>query len=238
MSSLPGLRAHLLQFFQKLHWGESPKEHFRTKNTMALEAVVFFCIGRSVSLSVLFSCPFSLEKQGISGHFPQYFAAAVANFSARAPRTIFGTGGFFGVLGPQTRLPNEHLSPCQPRASLNTRSQETPRQWRKERQRRSGLTKWSYERNWGPQLPLVALQDPKDPSVTVFSTESDSVVFYYSVVNILRIAILYSKYSKSVQNAVIHYIFSRESLRVANSLQRVESLRVLFFCILGSLGKS
>ena len=39
---------------------------------------------------------------------------------------------------------------------------------------------------------------PKGPSRTVFSTESVSVVFYYSVVNLLRIVIHYSKYSKSV----------------------------------------
>ena len=60
---------------------------------------------------------------------------------------------------------------------------------------------------------------PKGPSRPVFSTESDSVVLYYSVVNSLRIIIHYSKYSKSVQNALIHYIFSSESLRVVNSLQ-------------------
>ena len=69
---------------------------------------------------------------------------------------------------------------------------------------------------------------PKGPFRTVFSTESDSVVFYYSVVNLLRIVIHYSKYSKSVQNVATHYIFSSESLGVVNSLQTVNSLRVLF----------
>ena len=59
---------------------------------------------------------------------------------------------------------------------------------------------------------------PKGPSRTVFSTESDSVVFYYSVVNLLRIVMHYSKSSKAVQNEVIHYIFSSEPLRVINSL--------------------
>ena len=55
---------------------------------------------------------------------------------------------------------------------------------------------------------------PKGPFRIVFSTESDSVAFYYSVVNLLRIVIHYLKYSKSVQNVVMHYIFSSESLRV------------------------
>ena len=77
---------------------------------------------------------------------------------------------------------------------------------------------------------------PKGPSRTVFSTESNSVVFYYSVVNLLRIVIHYSKYSKSVQNVVIHYIFSSESLLVVNSLQIANSLRVLFLVCRGPLG--
>ena len=61
-------------------------------------------------------------------------------------------------------------------------------------------------------------QCPKGPSRAVFSTESDSVVFYYSVVNLLCIVIHYWKYGKSVQNVVIHYILTSESLRVVNSL--------------------
>ena len=61
-------------------------------------------------------------------------------------------------------------------------------------------------------------------------------MFCYSVVNLLRIAIHYSKYSKSVQNVVIHYLFSSESLRVVNSLQIVNSLRVLFLVCRGPLG--
>ena len=67
--------------------------------------------------------------------------------------------------------------------------------------------------------------------------ESDSVVLYYSVVNLLRIVIHYSKYSKSVKNEVIHYIVGSESLRVVNSLQIVNSLRVLFLVCRGHLGK-
>ena len=62
-------------------------------------------------------------------------------------------------------------------------------------------------------------------------------MFYYAVVNLLRIVIHYLKYSKSVQNVVIHYIFS-ESLRVVNSLQIVNSLRVLFLVCWGPLGES
>ena len=58
--------------------------------------------------------------------------------------------------------------------------------------------------------------------------ESDSVVFYYSVVNLLRIVIHYSKCRKAVQNVVIHCFFSSELLRIANSLQIVNSLRILF----------
>ena len=60
-------------------------------------------------------------------------------------------------------------------------------------------------------------------------------MFYYSVVNLLRIVIHYSKYSKSVQNVVIHYIFSSKSLPVVNSLQIVNSLRVLFLVCWGPL---
>ena len=60
-------------------------------------------------------------------------------------------------------------------------------------------------------------------------------MFYY-VVNSLRIVIHYSKYSKSVQSEVIHYIFSSESLRVVDSLQIVISLRVLYLCR-GRLGR-
>ena len=78
---------------------------------------------------------------------------------------------------------------------------------------------------------------PKGPFRTVFSTESDSVVFCYSVVNLLRVVIHYSKHSKSVRNVVIHYIFSSESLRVVNSLRIVNSLRVLFLVCRGPLGR-
>ena len=90
-----------------------------------------------------------------------------------------------------------------------------------------GLQKWFWRAH-----PAV----PKGPSRTVFTTESDSVVFHYSVVNLLRIVIHYSKYNKSVWNIVIHYIFSTESLRVVNSLQIVNSLRILFLVRKGPLG--
>ena len=51
---------------------------------------------------------------------------------------------------------------------------------------------------------------------------------YYSVVNLLRIVTHYSKCSKTLQKVVIHYIVGSESLCVANSLQIVNSLRILF----------
>ena len=88
------------------------------------------------------------------------------------------------------------------------------RKWRVSLRQRHGL-----EKAWFP----------KGPFRTVFSTESDSVVFYYSVVNLLRIVIHYSKHSKSVQNVVIHYIFSSESLSVVNSLRIVNSLYAYCF---------
>ena len=77
---------------------------------------------------------------------------------------------------------------------------------------------------------------PKGSSRTVFSTES--VVFYYSIVNLLHTVIHYSKYSKSLQNVVIHYIVSSESLCVVNSLEIVKSLRELFFLCRGPLGRN
>ena len=71
---------------------------------------------------------------------------------------------------------------------------------------------------------------------TAFSTESDSVAFYYSAVTLLRIVIHYSKYSKSVTgNVVLHYIFSRESLLVVISLQRVKFTTHTVFSMSGSL---
>ena len=60
-------------------------------------------------------------------------------------------------------------------------------------------------------------------------------MFYYSVVNLLRIVIHYSKYSKPLLN---HYIFSSDSLRAVNSLQIVNSLCVLFLVCRGPLGRS
>ena len=47
-----------------LKWPKIPKGPFRTKNTTTLKSVVF-CYGRSVLLSVPFSCHFSLEKQAL-----------------------------------------------------------------------------------------------------------------------------------------------------------------------------
>ena len=78
---------------------------------------------------------------------------------------------------------------------------------------------------------------PKGPFRTVLSTASDSVVFCYSVVNLLHIVIHYSKHRKSVQNVVNHYIFNSESLSVVNSLRRVNSVRVLFLVCRGPLGR-
>ena len=84
-----------------------------------------------------------------------------------------------------------------------------------------------------PTNPIKNLPT-KGPFRTVFSTESDSALFYYfRVVNLLRVVIHYAKYSKSVQNVVIHYIFSGESLCVVNSLQIVNSLRVPFLVCRG-----
>ena len=60
-------------------------------------------------------------------------------------------------------------------------------------------------------------------------------MFYNSVVKLLRIVIHYSKYNKSIQSEVIHYIFSSESLRVLNSLQIVNSPRILFLVCRGPL---
>ena len=52
---------------------------------------------------------------------------------------------------------------------------------------------------------LLELQSPFSllPLTTVFSTGSVSVVFYYSVVNLPRIVLHYSAYSKSVQTYVV-----------------------------------
>ena len=61
-------------------------------------------------------------------------------------------------------------------------------------------------------------------------------MFYYCVVNLLRIVIHYSKYSNLIQNIVLHCIFSSESVRVLNSLRLVNSLRVLFLVCRGSFG--
>ena len=61
-------------------------------------------------------------------------------------------------------------------------------------------------------------------------------MFYYSVVNLLRIVIHYSNSSESVQNVVIHYIVGSESLRVVNSLQIANSPRILFLVCQGPLG--
>ena len=58
----------------------------------------------------------------------------------------------------------------------------------------------------------------------------------YSVVNLLRIVIHCSKYSDSVQNVVIHYIFSSESLRVVISLQSSKFTVHTVFSTAGSFG--
>ena len=48
----------------------------------------------------------------------------------------------------------------------------------------------------------------------------------------------HSKYTKSAQDVVIHYIFSSESLGIVNSKQIVNSLRVLFLVCRVPLGVS
>ena len=63
---------------------------------------------------------------------------------------------------------------------------------------------WNYVRQdnapFSSQSSMLLLRCaiPKGPFRTVFSTESDSVVFCYSVVNLQCIVIHYSKYTKSV----------------------------------------
>ena len=61
--------------------GMMPKGPFRTKNTTALKSVVF-CYGRSVLLSVPFSCRFFLEKQALLSTIRSVSAIAVAFFLA------------------------------------------------------------------------------------------------------------------------------------------------------------
>ena len=56
--------------------------------------------------------------------------------------------------------------------------------------------------------------------------------------NLLRIEAHYSKSSKSLQNVVINYIFSSESLRVVNSVQIANSLRILFLVCRALLGEA
>ena len=82
-----------------------------------------------------------------------------------------------------------------------------------------------------------APKDPKGPSRTVFSTESDSAV------NLLLCSEI-TAHSDSpptkteqitTQNVVIHYILSSESLHVVvHSLQIVNSLRVPFLVCRGA----
>ena len=54
-----------------------PKGPFRTKDTTALESVVF--CNRHFSVSVLCSCLFFPRKPSISEHSPKRFATSVAN---------------------------------------------------------------------------------------------------------------------------------------------------------------
>ena len=56
----------------------SPKGPFRTKNATAPESVVF-CHRRSFSLSVPFSCLFSLEKRGLLSALRSVLPSSVAN---------------------------------------------------------------------------------------------------------------------------------------------------------------
>ena len=58
----------------------------------------------------------------------------------------------------------------------------------------------------------------KGPSRTVFSTDSDAIVFYYPVLNLLRIVIQYSKYSDS-----LHILF------LGAGVSKTTSFTVLFW---------
>ena len=59
-------------------------------------------------------------------------------------------------------------------------------------------------------------------------------MFSDSVVNLLRTVIHYSKYSKSVQKVVVHYIFSSESLHVVTTDSKLTTHTV--FSMSRSLG--
>ena len=65
---------------------------------------------------------------------------------------------------------------------------------------------------------------------------STVVVYTFIFPALLPVVIHYSNYSQSVQNVVIHYIFSSDSLCVVTSLQIVNSLRVLFLVCRGPSG--
>ena len=73
---------------------------------------------------------------------------------------------------------------------------------------------WPWNEVWGAKACSVFLLDSE------FTTHCDSLL----------------KFSKSVQNVVIHYIFSGESVRVVNSLRVANSLRTLFLVCWGPLG--
>ena len=136
--------------------------------------------------------------------------------------------------------------PCHPPEGLYERKQNRPqkariiakgkKQGNPKKARKGGSGNKQMDAIFSGPMALSNSAKPKGPSRSVLSTESDSVVFYYSVVNVLRMAIHYSKYSKSVQNVGNDYIFSSESPRVANSLQIVNSLRVFFLACQGPLG--
>ena len=71
------------------------KGPFRTKNTTALESVVF-CCRRTFSLSVPFSCLFSLENK----HFSALSVAFCCLRSDFTPRTDFTLRSSFSTAGP------------------------------------------------------------------------------------------------------------------------------------------
>ena len=65
----------------------------------------------------------------------------------------------------------------------------------KTKEKKDRVVNLHRHRNWKIQSPKKcnSIPPPKGPSRTVFSMESGSVVFNYSVVNLLRMVIHYSK---------------------------------------------
>ena len=109
-----------------------PKGPFLSKNTTALESVVFR-YRRSFSLSVPFPCLFCLEKTSISEHSPSRVAVVVANSSPRAEYTlgsIFSTAGSSGKAAANPDRYRERAGYC----FESTVSEERTHSWHLSRQ--------------------------------------------------------------------------------------------------------